>query len=230
MLVLSRQRDQSVMIGQDMEVRVVDIRGDKVRLGFVAPREVGVFRKEVYEAILRENKAAASVVPEDLAGLRRSPQLRLVHPPPDVDSHQPFVRAAIEEARASQSEGGVPIGAVLVREGQIIARGCDLTVQRNDPTAHAEIVCLASARRQPLHDATLYCTLMPCFLCAGAAVEFRIPRFVIGDSVNYTGRARAGASCPGLLQSHGVELVDLADSECVEMMAKFVREHPDRWG
>ena len=67
MLVLSRQRDQTIMIGDDIEITVVDIRGDKVRLGINAPVEVPVHRKEVYEAIKRENRAAANVKPEDIA-------------------------------------------------------------------------------------------------------------------------------------------------------------------
>ena len=69
MLVLSRQRDETIMIGDDIEVTVVDIRGDKVRLGINAPKEISVHRKEVYDAIRRENKAAAQVKPEDLSGL-----------------------------------------------------------------------------------------------------------------------------------------------------------------
>ena len=69
MLVLSRERDQTILIGDDIEVTVVDIRGDKVRLGITAPKEVSVHRKEVYDAIRRENRAAAQVKPEDLAGL-----------------------------------------------------------------------------------------------------------------------------------------------------------------
>ena len=74
MLVLSRQRDQSVMIGEDTEVRVIDVRGDKVRLGFVAPRDVSVHRKEVYEAIRRENQAAAQVQPQDVKDVVPKPQ------------------------------------------------------------------------------------------------------------------------------------------------------------
>ena len=69
MLVLSRQRDETIMIGDDIEVTVVDIRGDKVRLGINAPKEISVHRKEVYDAIRRENRAAAQVKPEDLSGL-----------------------------------------------------------------------------------------------------------------------------------------------------------------
>ena len=234
MLVLSRQRDQSVMIGDEVEVRVVDIRGDKVRLGFVAPRDVSVHRTEVYDMIRRENQAAAQVLPEDLAGLdlpkpSSNTPMRVVHAPDPV--HYGFLRAAVEEARASLSEGGVPIGAVLVKDGQIIARGRDLSVQRNDPTAHAEIVCLAAAgnNKSTFRDATLYSTLMPCFLCSGAVVEFGVPKVVIGESVNYSGRTRRGGTCPGLLGSHGVGLLDLKDPACIEMLANFIREHPDRW-
>jgi cytosine deaminase len=228
MLVLSRQRDQSVMIGDDTEVRVVDVRGDKVRLGFIAPRDVSVHRKEVYDAIRRENQAAAQVRPEDLAGLNLARPAS--NPGPDP-LHNGFMRAAIEEARASLSEGGVPIGAVLVKAGDVIARGRDLTVQRNDPTAHAEIVCLANAGRgkDAFKDAVLYSTLMPCFLCSGAVVEFRVPKVVIGESVNYSGRTRLAGSCPGLLGAHRVELVDVRSVECIEMMSRFIREHPDAW-
>ena len=234
MLVLSRQRDQSVMIGDDMEVRVVDIRGDKVRLGFMAPRDVSVHRKEVYDMIRRENQAAAQVRPEDLAGLNlpkpvSNAPMRVVHAPDPA--HYEFLRAAVEEARASLSEGGVPIGAVLVKGDQIIARGRDLTAQRNDPTAHAEIVCLAAAGndKNKFRDATLYSTLMPCFLCSGAVVELQVSKVVVGDSVNYTGRTRRGGTCPGLLKAHGVEMLDLADPACIEMLATFIREHPEMW-
>ena len=81
MLVLSRQRDETIMIGDDIEVTVVDIRGDKVRLGITAPREISVHRKEVYEAIRRENRAAAQVRPEDLSGIAK-PGGRQQQPPP----------------------------------------------------------------------------------------------------------------------------------------------------
>src|SRR5437763_12084888 len=76
MLVLSRQRDETVMIGDDVEVTVVDIRGDKVRLGIVAPTEISVHRKEVYDAIRRENRAAAQISPEDLAGVNLPESIR----------------------------------------------------------------------------------------------------------------------------------------------------------
>src|SRR3954451_22839857 len=105
MLVLSRQRDQAIMIGDDIEVSVVDIRGDKVRLGINAPRSVSVHRKEIYEAIRKENKAAAEVRPEDLAALLSPPlpQMKIVDEGANGD---PFLRAALDEAKKSLSHGG----------------------------------------------------------------------------------------------------------------------------
>jgi cytosine deaminase len=233
MLVLSRQRDQSVMIGEDVEVRVVDVRGDKVRLGFIAPRDVTVHRKEVYDEIRRENQAAAQLRPEDLGGLKPPPpQMRLVPSTPAdflTKDDEASLRAALDEARASLSEGGVPIGAVLARGGTILARGRDRTRQNGDPTAHAEVECLrAAGRGTDFADTTLYSTLLPCFLCSGAAVELGIKRIVIGDSVNYAGK-RAGGSCTDFLRAHGVEMIDAGDAECIELLARFVRENPDAW-
>jgi len=82
MLVLSRQRDETIMIGDDIEVTVVDIRGDKVRLGINAPREISVHRKEVYDAIRRENRAAAQVKPEDVSGVPGAPGVAKAAPTP----------------------------------------------------------------------------------------------------------------------------------------------------
>jgi cytosine deaminase len=236
MLVLSRQRDQSVMIGDDTEVRVVDVRGDKVRLGFIAPRDVSVHRKEVYDQIRRENQSAAQVMPEDLGNLNKPavpppPKMRLV-PVPSVHTKEDetFLRAAIDEAKAGLAEGGVPIGSVLVRGGQVIARGHNRRVQHGDPMAHAEIDCLTKAGRQHTYaDTTLYSTLIPCFLCSGAAVQFGIKRVVIGESANFPGGRGPGGTSPDFLRHHGVDVVDLNDAECTELMAKFIHDHPDLW-
>ena len=112
---------------------------------------------------------------------------------------------------------------MLVRERQIIGRGHNRRVQRNDPMAHAEIDCLTNAGRQKTYrDTVLYSTLMPCHLCSGAAVQFGIPRVIVGESVNFPG-------APDVLRSHSVDVVDLHDPECVEMMRKFIAEHPDLW-
>src|SRR4051794_23739805 len=170
MLVLSRQRDQAIMIGDDIEVSVVDIRGDKVRIGITAPRSVSVHRKEIYEAIRKENKSAAEIKPEDIASLVSSPQnppLKLVTD--DANAGDPFLRVAIDEANKSLSHGGIPTGAVRVRAGGVIGRGHNRRIQRGDPMAHAEIDCLTNAGRQKTYrDTILYTTLTPCLLCTGA--------------------------------------------------------------
>ena len=214
MLVLARQRDQSVIIDRRVEVKVVDIRGDKVRLGFVAPEEVEVDRKEVFEQKQLKLKTAATQV--------ISPQER--------EAMDPFLRAAIDEAKKGLSEGGLPIGSVLVRAGQIIGRGHNRRVQHGDPMAHAEIDCLTNAGRQKTYrDTVLYTTLMPCLMCAGAIAQFGVPKIVVGDTVNFAGGQCKNANATQLLRDCGVEVLDLHDQECIEIMAKFVRERPELW-
>ena len=94
-----------------------------------------------------------------------------------------FMRAAIEEARMGSAEGGIPIGSVLVRSGKIIGRGHNRRVQEGNPMKHAEIDCLMNAGRVGRYDDTvLYSTLMPCYLCAGAVVQFNIPRVIAGEA------------------------------------------------
>jgi cytosine deaminase len=219
MLVLTRQRDQTVMIGDDVQITVVDIRGDKVRLGISAPTEVKVHRKEIYEAIKRENELAAQA-----AG--QWPEEGLAKPtpaPPLEKTADPFLQAAIDEAQKGLVEGGLPIGSVLVRAGQIIAAGHNRRVQQGDPMAHAEIDCLRQAGRQKTyHDTVLYSTLMPCYLCAGAVVQFGVPKVVVGESVNFRGGG-------DLLKKKGVEVIDLHDGHCVAMMKQFIAAHPELW-
>jgi len=141
-----------------------------------------------------------------------------------------FLRAAIDEAKLGLSEGGLPIGSVLVRGGTIIGRGHNRRVQRGDPMAHAEIDCLTRAGRQATYrDTVLYSTLMPCFLCSGAAVQFGVPKVVVGESVNFPGGEGPGGSSPQFMRAQGIELVDLRDAECIEMMRRFIREHPGLW-
>ena len=142
----------------------------------------------------------------------------------------PFLAAAVEQARLGLSEGGLPIGSVLVRDGQVVARGHNRRVQRGDPMAHAEIDCLASDGRQRTYaDTTLYSTLMPCFLCGGAVVQFGVPKVIVGESVTFPGGEGPGGRSPEFLRSHGVEVIDLRDPECIEMMSRFIREHPELW-
>src|SRR5579862_8630243 len=230
MLVLTRLRDQTIMIGDNIEVTVVDIRNDKVRLGITAPKEVSVHRKEVWEAIQEENRSAANLRPEDITGAPPNPpQPAHLHEPAKPEfprlaqNADSFMLAAIEEARAGLREGGLPIGSVLVRNGQIIGRGHNRRVQRGDPMAHAEIDCLSNAGRQKTyHDTILYSTLMPCFLCSGAAVQFGVKKVIAGESVNFPGS-------PDFLRGHGVEVVDLHDDTCINMMSQFIQEHPELW-
>jgi cytosine deaminase len=241
MLVLSRQRDESVMIGDAIEVRVVDVRGEKVRLGFIAPRDVAVHRKEVYDTI-RENRAAAqgTLSPPELKGLRppAPPKMRLV-PQAPVSTSDPLVRAMLEEAHFAMEDGDLPIGAAVVQgdggggNAAVIARGRDCRVQRGDPTAVAELECLrnaaaTAATRQGVGPgtATLYCTSTPSLLGAAAAVQLGIRRVVVGASVEPPGPPGAAE----LFRARGVELVELNDPECAQLIARFTREHPGRWG
>ena len=142
----------------------------------------------------------------------------------------PFLRAAIDEAKKSVSHGGIPTGAVLVRDNRMIGRGHNRRIQRGDPMAHAEIDCLTNAGRQKSYrDTVLYTTLMPCLMCAGAIAQFGVPKIVVGDSVNFAGGQCKGMNTSQMLRDCSVEIVDLHDQECIEMMAKFVRERPELW-
>jgi len=135
----------------------------------------------------------------------------------------PFLEAAIDEARQGQAEGGIPIGSVLVRDGKIIGRGRNRRVQDSDPMTHAEIDCLRRAGRVGSYAGTvLYSTLMPCYLCSGAVVQFGIKKVVVGESKTFPG-------APDWMRSHGVEVVDLDDEECAEMMRGFIKEQPALW-
>ncbi len=134
-----------------------------------------------------------------------------------------LLNAALEEARIGLSAGGIPIGSVLVRDGRIIGRGHNRRVQQNDPMAHAEIDCLKQAGRIGSYKGTvLYSTLMPCYLCSGAVVQFGIKKVFAGESRNFSGG-------PEFLRSHDVEVIDLDDPECIELMRRFIAEKPQLW-
>ena len=239
MLVLSRTRDQSIMIGDEIEVRVVDIRGDKVRIGINAPRTTSVHRKEIYDTIRGENVSASEMTPGDLLGsdLPRggvAPMMRLVRPPSEseLENGMPdeFLQAAIDEAKKGLSEGGLPIGSVLVRDGKIIGRGHNKRVQNGDPMAHAEIDCLTNAGRQKSYkDTVLYSTLMPCYLCTGAVLQFGIPKVIVGESVNFPGGEGGWGKSPKFMAANGVEVIDLHDATCIEMMSEFIKAKPELW-
>jgi len=135
-----------------------------------------------------------------------------------------LLHEALAEARLGLSEGGLPIGSVLAdAAGRIIARGHNLRVQRSDPTAHAEVVCIRNAgRRRDWPDLTLVSTLSPCVMCTGTALLFRVRRVVIGENRNFLG-------AEDLFRNAGVPLTLLDDAECIALMRAFIAEHPDLW-
>ncbi|MDE4908043.1 nucleoside deaminase [Methanogenium marinum] len=140
-----------------------------------------------------------------------------------MDEDQKYMQAAIDEAKLGLSEGGIPIGAVLVRDGVIISRGHNRRVQDDDPLMHAEINCLRNAGRIGRYgDTVLYSTLMPCYLCAGAVVQFGIPKVVMGESANFAG-------AEDFLREKGVEVVNLSLPELKKMMAEYIESHADIW-
>ncbi|MBI5200981.1 MAG: nucleoside deaminase [Elusimicrobia bacterium] len=135
----------------------------------------------------------------------------------------PFLTAAIEEAKRGWDEGGIPIGSVLVRDGKILGRGHNRRVQQGDPMAHAEIDCLRNAGRIGHYRGTvLYSTLMPCYLCAGAAVQFGVPKVIVGESETFPGARE-------LMEAKGIEVVDVHDAECVALMKRLIAEKPGLW-
>ncbi len=138
-------------------------------------------------------------------------------------SEKELIEAAIAQARKSLSEGGIPIGSALARSGELLAVGHNRRVQDDDPVTHAEIDCLRNAGRiGSFRDTVLYSTLMPCYLCSGAVVQFGIPTVIVGESRTFPGG-------PDFMRSHGVEVIDLDLPECSEMMRQFIAAHSELW-
>lgn len=134
-----------------------------------------------------------------------------------------FMRAAINEAKKGLKEKGIPIGSVLVKGGKIVGRGRNQRVQKKSPILHAEIDCFAEAGRIGSYKGTvLYSTLMPCFLCAGAVVQFGIKKVYAGESKTFPGAKK-------FMQAHGVEVIDLDLEECKELMREFINKNPKLW-
>jgi cytosine deaminase len=143
--------------------------------------------------------------------------------PHSADEMERFLQEAIAEARKGLEEGGIPIGSVLVRNGEIIGRGHNRRVQNNNPTAHAEIECLKNAGRIGDYSNTvLYSTLMPCAMCAGASVQFRIPTVVAGEN-------RTFKSAGDWMESMGTQVIDMDSEECFQILQKFAKAQPDVW-
>jgi cytosine deaminase len=140
-------------------------------------------------------------------------------------SSDPFLDAAILEARTGLREGGIPIGSVLVIDGTIVGRGHNRRVQKGSPTLHAEMDCLENAGRLRGADyrrATLYSTLSPCDMCSGASLLYGIPRIVIGENRTFRGPE-------DYLRERGVVLEIIDDHECVRLMRDFISSHPALW-
>jgi len=137
----------------------------------------------------------------------------------------PYLAAAMEEARRGLAEGGIPIGSVLVIQGEIAGRGHNRRVQEGSVVKHAEMDCLENAGRMPGSEyrrSVLYSTLSPCDMCSGAVLLYGIPRIVVGDSRTFRGPE-------DYLRSRGVEIENADDAGCIEMMERFIVEHPDLW-
>src|ERR1700677_4512742 len=136
-----------------------------------------------------------------------------------------YLRAAIEQARQSLSEGGIPIGSVLVHEGKIIGRGHDCRVQTRSDIDHGEMNCLRNAARlaaKVYRNSTIYSTLSPCPMCSGAIVLYKIPRVVIGENRTFLG-------AEDYMRSQGVQVDVVEDEECVQLMTDFIQANPALW-
>ncbi|MDQ6809754.1 MAG: nucleoside deaminase [Verrucomicrobiota bacterium] len=136
-----------------------------------------------------------------------------------------FLEAAIEEARSGLREGGIPIGSVLVCDGEIIGRGHNQRVQRGSVIHHAEMNCLENAGRQNASvyaRCTIYSTLSPCPMCSGAIVLYGIPRLVIGENRTFIGAEE-------YLRANGVQINVVQNAECISLMRDFINAHPTLW-
>lgn len=136
-----------------------------------------------------------------------------------------FLAAAIEEGQVGLSEGGIPIGSVLVHDGKIIGRGHNQRVQRGSVIHHAEMNCLENAARQSAavyRACTIYTTLSPCPMCSGAILLYGIPRVVIGENTTFLGAEDS-------LRAAGVQVEVRDDVECIRMMREFIEKNPELW-
>ena len=137
----------------------------------------------------------------------------------------PFLRAAIDEAKAGLAEGGIPIGSVLVYEGKIIGRGHNQRVQKGSVIHHGEMNCLENAGRKPASvykKCTIYTTLSPCPMCSGAILLYSIPHVIVGENVTFMGGEDH-------LRANGIKVDVLQDPECIQIMRDFIAKNPQLW-
>ncbi len=142
-----------------------------------------------------------------------------------TSTSDPFLQAAIDEARQGLAEGGIPIGSVLVVDGVIVARGHNRRIQKGSAILHAEMDCLENAGRLKGSDyrrAVLYSTLSPCDMCSGTALLYKIPKIVIGENLTFKGPE-------DYLRSRGVVLEIVSHPECIRLMREFVESNPALW-
>jgi len=144
--------------------------------------------------------------------------------PLDPQFCKSLLRVALDEARLGLSEGGIPVGAALfTRDGRLLGRGHNRRVQEGDPSIHGETDAFRKTGRQRSYrDKIMVTTLSPCWFCSGLIRQFNIGAVVVGESVNFAGGAH-------WLRESGVEVVDLADPECITMMRDFIAVHPELW-
>ena len=136
-----------------------------------------------------------------------------------------FLKAAIDEAKKGYAEGGIPIGSVIVYKEKIIGRGHNKRVQNGSAILHGEMDALENAGRlkaSVYKECTLYTTLSPCSMCSGTILLYGIPKIVIGENKTFMGEEE-------LLKSRGVEVIVVNDSECYNLMTKFIQEKPELW-
>jgi len=142
-----------------------------------------------------------------------------------MKGHQYFLSEAVAEARKGQSEGGIPIGSILVHNGKIIGRGHNRRIQSGSVVLHGEMDALENAGRQPAsvyQECTIYTTLSPCSMCSGAILLYGIPTVVIGENKTFLG-------AEDWLSEKGVQLIRMDNPECIEMMTTFIENNPELW-
>lgn len=142
-----------------------------------------------------------------------------------MTEHERFMREAVEEARKGRAAGGIPIGSVLVIDGEIVGRGHNQRVQKGSAIRHAEMDCLEETGRLKASDyqrATLYSTLSPCDMCSGAVLLYGIPTVIVGENRTFKGPE-------DYVRSRGVDVQVLDDAECVQMMRDFIAAEPSLW-
>jgi len=142
-----------------------------------------------------------------------------------MNANDPYLQAAIDEARRGLAEGGIPIGSVIVHRDTIIGRGHNRRVQKGSSIRHGEMDALENAGRQSAavyRECVLYTTLSPCSMCSGAILLYGIPRVIIGENKTFMGEEE-------LLRSRGVAVEVVQSEECIRLMKEFIRKNPRLW-